>query len=156
MTRRSLNNVAAVKSSSSSIDRNVSFDKAGPKTFVVESKTNPQNADWYSPDEIKDFRKEGDSPIFESSVRKDFVRSLLHVQKEHKDMGIHDPKGLRQLSRAGSRESIKKAIERAQDIVNEPSSGVPKPPRRRLKNSPLVHGRKSLPDRDSLHDPNYS
>ena len=143
--------------SNKSFTRNVSFNEA-PKTILVEPDSDNQNASWYSPDEIKDFRKkEVDSPLSGSSLRKDFVRSLLNVQKEHKDMGIHDPKGLRQMSRASSRESMKKAIERAQHIVSDGSNPArtttstplfspPRTPRRMLKTT-------SRPERKSLHDP---
>jgi len=97
----------------------VSFDQNLTKTFEVESPRNAKNASWYSHGEISNFRKGDDSTTFGNSARKDFVRSLLNVQKEHKEMGIQDPKGLRQMSRACSKDSIKKAIARAHDIVEE-------------------------------------
>jgi hypothetical protein len=147
---RSLNNAAAMKKSSSgssnkSFNMNVSFSNTGPKTIEVEPDNNAQNASWYSPDELSDFRKEEKSSITTNSVRKDFVRSLLQVQNEHKNMGIQDPKGLRQLSRASSRESMKKALQRAQEIVDEPiATDAPRPRRKFPKgSSPLVIQQKS-------------
>lgn len=97
----------------------VSFDESLTKTIEVEPASNAQNASWYSSNEISNFREGEDSSTASHAVRKDFVRSLLNVQKEHKDMGIKDPKGLRQMSRACSKDSIKKAIQRANEIVEE-------------------------------------
>jgi hypothetical protein len=51
------------------------------------------------------------------SQRKDFVVSLLEIQREHKELGIDDPKGLRQISRVASRESLRRAIARANEIL---------------------------------------
>lgn len=96
----------------------VSFDESLTKTIVVEPASSAQNAVWYSPDELNTFRKGSDLPM-KAEVRKDFVRTLLSVQKEHKELGIQDPKGLRQMSRACSKDSIKMAIKRAHEIVVE-------------------------------------
>lgn len=89
------------------------------KTIVVENSTpNSDNSSWYSPDEIQVFRKScNDLPKF-SDQRKAFVSSVLEIQREHKEMGIRDPKGLRQISRVASRESMKKAIARATRILD--------------------------------------
>lgn len=125
MARRSLSNSASIKKSSGSgmkkTGSKVSFDETMTTTFVVEPVCNTQNASWYSPDELSSFRK-GDGSLMNSSVRKEFVRTLLNVQNEHKAMGIQDPKGLRQMSRAISKDSIKSAIRRAHDIVDEEDS----------------------------------
>lgn len=88
------------------------------ETRVVEPHNGPQNESWYTTDEIRTFRKTQRSKS-ESASNKEYVRSLLSIQKMHQDMGIQDPKGLRQMSRAFSKESIKKAIERAHEILYE-------------------------------------
>ena len=125
MARRALTTSAAIKKSSSSglnkTGSKVSFDESGPKTFVVESPSAAKNASWYSPDELSSFRK-GESSATSRAVRKEFVRSLLNIQNEHKALGIQDPKGLRQMSRAISKESIKSAIQRAHEVVTEEDS----------------------------------
>jgi hypothetical protein len=96
------------KSSSS----RVSFSDAN-KTIVVDSPPPElQNASWYSPDEIRVFKKSTNVPD-SSSQRRDFILSLLEIQREHKELGIDDPKGLRQISKVASRESLKRAIARA-------------------------------------------
>lgn len=124
MARRSLTNSAAIKKSSSAglkkTGSKVSFDES-PKTILVEPPIASQNASWYSPDELSSFRK-GESNTMSKTVRKEFVRTLLTVQNEHKAMGIQDPKGLRQMSRAISKESIKSAIRRAHEVVHEDES----------------------------------
>mmetsp|Transcript_80148 Transcript_80148/g.120462 ORF Transcript_80148/g.120462 Transcript_80148/m.120462 type:complete len:137 (-) Transcript_80148:302-712(-) len=103
----------------------VSFDESTTKTIVVEKEGNNQNAIWYTKDDIKDFRKQLDGDTLESMgmgsssnlIRKDVIRSILQTQNEHRAMGISDPKGLRQLSRACSKKAIANAITRAQQEI---------------------------------------
>lgn len=88
------------------------------ETLVVEPHTGPQNESWYTTDEIRAFRKTQRSKS-DTVSSKEYVRSLLSIQQMHQDMGIQDPRGLRQMSRAFSKDSMKKAIERAHDILHE-------------------------------------
>jgi hypothetical protein len=46
-------------------------------------------------------------------LRHHFVKSLLAQQRENQKMGIYDPKGLFQLSRAGSKYSRQRAMKTA-------------------------------------------
>ena len=111
----------------------VSFSDTGNKTIVVDSHlSNQKNEIWYSSEELKDFRSSSSPPATEESKvtrtnkhrSTDLVRALLSVQSEHKALGIKDPKGLRQMSRACSKESIKEAIYRAQDIVESDDTAI--------------------------------
>jgi hypothetical protein len=95
----------------------VSFSDAN-KTIVVEPPhADGQNASWYSKHELQNFRKSSKGPGF-LSPKKDFVLSVLEIQRTHKELGIQDPKGLSQVSKVASRESLKRAIARAQEILH--------------------------------------
>jgi hypothetical protein len=52
-------------------------------------------------------------------LRHNFVESLLAQQYENQQMGINDPKGLFQLSRAGSKYSRKRALKIANEQAEE-------------------------------------
>jgi len=99
----------------------VSFSDAN-EVVVVEPLPDHQNCSWYSAQEIHSF-KQTSKELGCPNQRKDFVVSLLEIQREHKQYGIHDPKGLRQVSRVASRESLKQAIARA-NMILEGESGI--------------------------------
>jgi hypothetical protein len=96
----------------------VSFNEDATETIVVDP-TSPQKDSWYSSDELHRFRKSINTTENKpgrrasSSMRKDFVRAILEVQSEHQAMGISDPKGLRQMSKASSKPAMTEAIRRA-------------------------------------------
>jgi hypothetical protein len=52
-------------------------------------------------------------------LRHHFVNSLLAQQDENQNMGINDPKGLFQLSRAGSKYSRQRAMKTANEQAKE-------------------------------------
>lgn len=102
----------------------VSFDESVTKCIIfTEESSSNRNEGWYSPDEISKFRQaqrgdaNGDTEQRNSLLRKDFVRSILSIQSEHRAMGIVDPKGLRQMSRAASKKSMMDAIDRAKEEI---------------------------------------
>jgi hypothetical protein len=55
----------------------------------------------------------------ERPTAKDFVHSFLAQQYEHQQLGIHDPRGLYQFSKACSKHSRKRALLQAQDNARE-------------------------------------
>ena len=93
----------------------VSFSNAN-EVVEVDPLPDQHNCSWYSAQEIRSFKKTSKGQGC-SNQRKDFVASLLEIRREHKQHGIKDPKGLRQVSRVASRESLKQAIARANMIL---------------------------------------
>ena len=95
----------------------VSFNDSNDTVVVVEKASGASNASWYTADEIRNFKSTSPKNGGDKSViRQEFIRSLLKTQSEHREMGINDPKGLRQLSKACSKGSIKEALKRAEEI----------------------------------------
>jgi len=98
-------------------DSRVSFSDANNVVVVEPPLPDNKNCSWYSSQEIQMFRKTSDMTPDLVDHRRDFVRSLLEIQREHKEYGIQDPVGLRQVSRSASRQSLKRALARAQMIL---------------------------------------
>ena len=80
---------------------------------------------WYSREDLGTFLGDGG---WNDNIRNKakrcllFVRELLEQQCEHQSLGIQDPKGLRQMSRACSKrtreEARKSALQTAQEVRN--------------------------------------
>jgi hypothetical protein len=89
---------------------------------------------WYSAKEYEFFRTDAPCMTKETDCRRQFVQSLLSQQREHKEIGISDPKGLRMLSKACSKGAVLKArqlaVENEQDIVDFLESKKVMPPKR--------------------------
>jgi hypothetical protein len=94
----------------------VSFNDISTNTVLVDTETtaSQRNACWYTPEELRKLDDDEDTVVDEealrkqnerSKIRREFVRSILERQTEHKTLGIDDPKGLRMLSRACSKYS---------------------------------------------------
>ena len=64
-----------------------------------------------------DLAKLGNKEYFEektkSLAQRDFVHGLLATQSEHQQLGIQDPRGLYQFSKACSKTSRQRAVEEA-------------------------------------------
>ena len=100
----------------------VSFCDANEVVVVEPPLPDHEKCTWYSAQEIHSFKETSKEPGC-LNQRKDFVMSLLDIQREHKQHGIQDPKGLRQVSRVASRESLKRAIARA-NMILEGEGGI--------------------------------
>ena len=103
-----------------------------------------KNSVWYSRDELKTLKKDqkkhrsdetneyegSEVPVLadEDKKRKEkrqhFIRAILEQQTEQKKLGINDPKGLRALSRAASKNSRKVAEESAMINQSESLNGI--------------------------------
>ena len=112
-----------MKRSSKETGSKVSFSDL-TETVVVQSpptRSETKNANWYSKEDITKFRSLTPEDCLlspgNSKLRKQRIQSLLSVQSEHRELGIQDPKGLRQISRAMSKQSLKDAIQRAEAEV---------------------------------------
>jgi hypothetical protein len=77
------------------------------ETFVLDddSLSTPvqPNTLWYSAEEYELFRTDTPPKKKGTSCRRQFVQSLLSQQREHKEIGISDPKGLQMLSKVCSK-----------------------------------------------------
>ena len=86
-------------------------------TELIESFQDQQISRWYSQSDFKRFRKETpDNFIQPNPCRQRLVKSILSQQWEHQKLGMSDPKGLQQLSRACSKDARERA--RALAIAN--------------------------------------
>jgi hypothetical protein len=99
------------------------------ETFLLDDSLSTPvqpNTLWYSAEEYELFRTEfrTDAPCEtkETSCRRQFVQNLLSQQREHKEIGISDPKGLQMLSKVCSKGARLKARELAakneQDVAD--------------------------------------
>ena len=95
----------------------VRFDDSSTQTILVgelcESLID-SNAFWYSRRDFESFRQKNLYWCNQRDQRnRKHVRGILSQQMEHKDLGIDDPKGLKQLSMACSKPSRQRAREQA-------------------------------------------
>ena len=75
---------------------------------------------WYSKQDLKKVRSgEEKASKVDGQRRRDFVIALLGQQSEHNTLGIQDPKGLYQFSRACSKTSRQKALKDAREHEQE-------------------------------------
>jgi hypothetical protein len=103
----------------------VHFNDDATATYDVNDSLStevPPNMLWYSAGDYKLFRKDTPSKTKETTCPRQFVRSLLSQQQEHKEIGISDPKGLLRLSKVCSKGSRLRARQLAakneQDVVD--------------------------------------
>ena len=95
--------------------RSVRFDREVLTAGLIESFPDQQTTLWYSQSDFKRFRKENPNNFIEPNpCRQRLVKSILKQQWEHQKLGMSDPKGLQQLSRACSKD----ARERAHALAN--------------------------------------
>jgi hypothetical protein len=80
-----------------------------------------QEKRWYTSKDIAILRASYQKEQFfeERPTVKDFVHSFLAQQNEHQHLGIDDPRGLFQFSKACSKHSRKQALLQAQDNARE-------------------------------------
>jgi hypothetical protein len=108
------------------------------ETFLLDDSLSASvqpNTLWYSAEEYKEFRIDTPRKTKETCCRH-FVRSLLSQQREHKEIGISDPKGLQMLSKACSKGAKLKARQLAAE--NEEDVGGKVVPPKNAKRSRLA------------------
>ena len=94
----------------------VRFDKVST-IELIESFHDQKTELWYSQSDMQRFRKETrDNFVQPNPCRRRLVKSILSQQREHQELGMSDPKGLQQLSRACSKDARERA--RALAIAN--------------------------------------
>jgi hypothetical protein len=74
------------------------------------------------PLQSRELAKLGNKEYFEenrSLAQRDFVHGLLATQSEHQQLGIQDPRGLFQFSKACSKTSRQRAIEEARRLERQ-------------------------------------
>jgi hypothetical protein len=75
------------------------------------------------PLQSSDLAKLGNKEYFEEKTRslaqRDFVHGLLATQSEHQQLGIQDPRGLYQFSKACSKTSRQRAVEEARRLERQ-------------------------------------
>ena len=120
----------------------VSFDREVLTTELSENFHDQKTELWYSQSDFKLFRKEApDNFIQPNPCRRRLVNSILSQQWEHQELGMSDPRGLQQLSRACSKDARERA--RALAIANAcdvdgtvPDSPVRRSPTRKFLKHP--------------------
>jgi hypothetical protein len=99
-------------------------DDATETYFVGDNHSNlvRPNMLWYSAEEYELFRTDTQCETKETGCSRQFVQSLLSQQREHKAIGISDPKGLKMLSKVCSKGERLRARQLAakneQDVVD--------------------------------------
>jgi hypothetical protein len=102
----------------------VHFDDNSTETIVYErlsAAVSPTSL-WYSPKDYEAFRLDAADKTVGKTSRRQFILALLSQQLEHKKLGISDPKGLKMLSKACSKDALQiarqLALQNAQDIAD--------------------------------------
>jgi hypothetical protein len=121
-------------------ERRVHFSETDQIKIVNTVKSEEKSSVWYTEkdlavihpqcsstavdDEIKALNgcEEASLPVISAADQqrqKDFVMDLLQQQNEHKQLGMQDPKGLFQFSRACSKKARQQALQQAREHEKE-------------------------------------
>jgi hypothetical protein len=109
--------------------RKVSFNDRKQIKEVGTVENDERNSVWYTRQDLQEIRRDGTATkdaelcdavfhTFDQQRQKQFITALLKTQTEHREMGMSDPKGLFQLSKAYSKKSKQEALKsaRAQEL----------------------------------------
>lgn len=118
---------------SSKMSRKVSFSEQKQIKEVDTVETDERNTVWYTRQDLQEIRRDEtvtkDAGLcdalfhkFDQQRQKEFISALLRTQMEHRQMGVNDPKGLFQLSKAYSKKSKQEALKTARAHEKEVKS----------------------------------
>lgn len=132
-TQQQYNNNMSTTTMSSKMSRKVSFSEQKQIKEVDTVETDERNTVWYTRQDLQEIRRDEtvtkDAGLcdalfhkFDQQRQKEFISALLRTQMEHRQMGVNDPKGLFQLSKAYSKKSKQEALKTARAHEKEVKS----------------------------------